>query len=464
MDPRSLVVAANRGPVSFARDEDGQLVTRRGGGGLVTALVPLIEGTGATWIGAAMNDADRAAAAGGVTEVAGLRYRCLDIEPTTYRLAYDTVANAALWFVHHHLFDLPRRPRVDRHWREGWEGYREYNRSFARAVADEAPDGAVVLVQDYHLTLVAAELSAKRPDLRTVHFHHTPFADPGWFEVLPDQWREEMLSGLAGFTACGFHSDRWRRSFLACCQAAGIEPPEVFVSALPAAAEDLAGVARSGACQAEGEAIEALTEGRKLIVRVDRMELSKNIVRGFFAFDELLDRHPELRGEVIFAAYCYPSREGIVDYLAYHQEVISAVEMVNQRWARGGWTPIVLHDQDNFPRSVAALQRYDVLLVNPVRDGLNLVAKEGALLNRQGGLLVLSRQAGVWDELGEAALGVNPFDITATAEAMAVALAMPEPERSERSAATAAAAGSRSLRQWLDDQLVAAGVDPGLSG
>jgi trehalose 6-phosphate synthase len=457
MDGSGLVIAANRGPVSFARSASGELEPRRGGGGLVASLAPLLEGSGATWVGAAMSEADREAAAGGAVETAGIRYRCLDIDPATYQMAYDVIANSALWFAHHHLWDLPRRPRIDRYWHQAWDGYRAYNEAFARAIADEAPEGAVVLAQDYHLSLMATDLADKRPDLKLVHFHHTPFADPSWLSVLPDQWVQELLSGLAAYQSCGFHSARWERSFLACCDEFLGRRPPTFVSGLPAAVEDLRRIAASEDAEREAARLDQVIGDRQVIVRVDRMELSKNILRGFLAYDEMLSRRPELRGRVVFLAFCYPSRETLADYASYHQEVETTVDLVNRHWGDEKWTPIVLQAQDNFPRSVAALGRYDVLLVNPVRDGMNLVAKEGALLNQRNGVLVLSRQAGAWDELGKHAIGVNPFDISETADALAHALGLPAEERAERNRGTARAASARSLSDWLDDQLTAAG-------
>ncbi|HET6809499.1 MAG TPA: trehalose-6-phosphate synthase [Acidimicrobiales bacterium] len=456
MDPARLVIASNRGPVSFARDRDGRLVARRGGGGLVASLGPLVAGTDATWVAAAMGDADREAAADGVAEADGFRFRCLDIDPATYRAAYDVVANSTLWFLHHHLWDLPRRPRFDRHWREAWEGYRAYNEAFARALADEAPDGATVLVQDYHLCLVAPKLVAKRPDLRPVHFHHTPFCSPEWLEVLPDDVATELIEGLAAYDACGFHSPRWEAGFRACADRVLGSSPPTFVAPLPPAAASLERVAASEACAEEGRRLEERVGDRRLIVRVDRMEPSKNIVRGFFAYDELLAARAELREKVSFFAFCYPSREGLAEYLGYHREVEAAAEMVNGRWGTESWTPVVLFDDDNFPRSVAALQRYDVLLVNPVRDGMNLVALEGPVVNRHDGIVALSRQAGAWDVLSGAAEGLNPFDVAGTAEALGAALDLPGPERRERSGAIRERVGSLDLHDWLDTQVSSA--------
>lgn len=451
-----LVVVSNRGPVSFQRDPDGELVARRGAGGLVSGIGPLVAGTGATWIAAALSEDDRAAAAGGVVEAAGFRARLLAVDPDVMRQAYDVVGNATLWFAHHGLWELARRPRFDRRFAAAWEGYRAYHDAFADAVAESAPEGAAVLVQDYHLALLGPRLAARRPDLRTVHFSHTPFAPPEWLRVLPRWAAADLLAGMAGHHACGFHCRRWEEDFLASCRWLGQEPPATFVAPLGPDPDDLAGVAGSTAGVDALRTLEAEVGDRRFVVRVDRIELSKNLLRGFWAFDDLLEHHPEWREHVVFGAFVYPSREGLPEYLAYRQEVEAVVRVVNERWSSPGWTPILLDTGDDFPRSVAALRRADVLLVNPIRDGLNLVAKEGALLSERDAVLALSNEAGAWDELGPTALEVDPFDVAGTAEVLHEALSMDTGHRRAQAEARRQAVAARTPAGWLADQLAAA--------
>jgi trehalose 6-phosphate synthase len=454
---RPVVLLSNRGPVSFRRDGD-ELVARRGAGGLVSGIGPVVAETGATWIAAAMSDEDREAATGGVVEAAGFRTGLLSIDPTTYRMAYDVVCNATLWFVHHGLFDLARRPRFDHRWPEAWAAYREVNEAFAAAAAEVAPPDAAVLVQDYHLALVGPMLRRARPDLRTVHFSHTPFAGPDGLRVLPDGIAVELLEGMAGHDACGFHTARWADRFRASCEELLGRTPTTAVSPLAPDPDDIAAVAASPACAEELAQLEAVVGDRRLLVRVDRVELSKNLLRGFLAYDDLLERHPEWREHVVFVAFVYPSREGLPEYLAYRQEVESLVRRLLDKWSTPTWTPLVLEISDDFPRSVAALRRCDVLLVNPIRDGLNLVAKEAMLVNERGAALVLSTEAGAWDEIGDAgAIPVNPFDVAGTADALAAALAMDDGERRRRAGALRERVGSRTPADWLADQLTAAG-------
>jgi trehalose 6-phosphate synthase len=451
-----IVLVSNRGPLSFEEAPDGTLEARRGAGGLVSGIGPLVASTGATWLAAAISDGDRAAAAKGTMDAEGFRVRLLAIDPETYRLAYDVVSNQALWFAHHGLWDRAHQPTFDRSWGEAWEAYRSLNGSFAYAVAEEAPEGAVVLVQDYHLCLVAGQLAAHRPDLRCVHFAHTPFAPPAWLADLPDDTVAELLHGLAAHTACGFHTQRWAEDFRASARDLADLAPKTFVSPLASDPADIRGVAASPQCASALVDLQATVGDRLVIGRVDRIELTKNLVRGFEAFDELLAGHPEHRGRVVFVAGAYPSRTGVPAYAEYREEVHRTVDRVNERWATEDWTPIVLDVEDDHPRSVALLRRADVLLVNPIRDGLNLVASEGALVNERDAVLALSPEAGAWERLHEPCLRVTPFDLAGTADVLHRALTMPADERRDRATRLRALAEARTPEHWLADQLAAA--------
>jgi trehalose 6-phosphate synthase len=455
------VVVSNRGPLAF-HVEDGVPVAGEVAGGLAGSLHPLLTGTGATWVACAMGDADRQASAAGLMVEPGLQIELVEPEADLYNMAYNVVSNAILWFAHHHLFDAARRPRADRRWIEAWEAYREFNHLFTERVAKVAPEGGRVLVQDYHLALTGAELARLRPDLRTVHFTHTPFADPSVLRMLPTAVTSEMLQSMAAFGACGFHTERWATSYRAGQAELGDVPPggpvTTFASALSTDHDRLMAEAEHPAVATALERIEAEVGGtdRQVIVRVDRMELSKNLLRGFWAFEELLDTEPARRERVVFVALAYPTRQGLAEYLAYQNEVEATVARINDRWGTPGWTPIVLKVEDDYHRSLAALTRSDVLLVNPVRDGLNLVAKEGPLLNDRNGVLALSREAGAFEELRGAALEVNPFDVTETAAVLARALDMDGDERASRASSLRSVILGHRPADWFEDQRRAA--------
>jgi trehalose 6-phosphate synthase len=454
------VLVSNRGPLAFHL-EDGVPVAGTSAGGLAGSMHPLVVGTGATWVAAAMGDADRMAAAGGLMVEDGLRIELVEPEADVYNLAYNVVSNSMLWFCHHHLFDAVRRPRADQRWLEAWDAYREFNLLFAERVAKVAPEGGRVLVQDYHLALMGSDLARLRPDLRTTHFTHTPFADPSVLRMLPTAVGHELMTSMAGFGACGFHTERWAASYRADLEMVlGPTAPgaPTFVSPL---STDPVKLANAAAEPAVGRALTRIEDrvggsDRQVIVRVDRMELSKNLLRGFWAFEELLELQPHRRERVVFVALAYPTRMGLPEYLAYQNEVESTVERINNQWGTPGWTPIVLEVEDDYPRSLAALTRYDVLLVNPVRDGLNLVAKEGPLVNTRNGVLALSREAGAFEELAPASLELNPFDVSGTASVMAEALDMDPGLRAERAARLRQLILARHPADWLQSQLDAA--------
>jgi trehalose 6-phosphate synthase len=456
-----LLILSNRGPLSVRRGPDGTLTTRRGGGGLVVTLGPGAERDAALWIAAGVGADDAEAAERGLFDGgggdAGFRVRPVMIDPADYRAYYGVVANQTLWFCLHGLWDLPRRPRFDRHWWSAWERFRQVNEQFAAAASDAAARGATVLVQDYQLALVPGLLADRRPDLRTAAFVHTPWCSPQELAVLPDAVAADILAGLASGGACGFHSERWADAFSACCQERLGWAPNAFVSPAATDVDDIRTVAASDECARELARLESAAGDRQLIVRVDRIELSKNVLRGFWAFDELLHARPDLRGRVAFAAMVYPSRLGLAEYLAYGQEIRALAVQVNAKWGDQQVAgPILLESEDNHPGSVAALRRADVTLVNPIRDGLNLVAKEGPLVNERDGVLVLSHQAGAWDELGEHAIGVNPFDVAGTAAALAAALDLPAAERATRSRALRKVINARSPLDWFDELRAAA--------
>ncbi|MGH8972751.1 MAG: alpha,alpha-trehalose-phosphate synthase (UDP-forming) [Acidimicrobiia bacterium] len=450
-----MIVVSHRGPVSFSVEKDGSFSSSRGAGGVVSGLAPLLSGTGATWVAAAMSDDDRAAVMVGEASVPGLDLVLLDLDPRLHGQHYDVVSNATLWPLFHGMFDLVRRPRFDHRFREAWDAYVAVNDAFASATAKAAAEGDVVLVQDYQLALVPGALRKSRPDLRLAHFTHTPFCGPEGIRVLPEAVATELCGSMAAVPA-GFHTRRWVRNYAGAVAevlspSAAVTTP--FATALGPDPADLAEAAASPEAQAAAARFADLVGDRTVVVRVDRLEPSKNIARGFAAYDLLLETRPEWRERVVFVALAYPSRENLPEYLAYRQEVEQAANRVNQRWGTAGWQPVVLDTNDDYPTSIAALGGYDVLMVNPVRDGLNLVAKEGPLLNQRDGVLCLSRGAGAFEELGPAAVEIHAFDILQGASALHTALSMPAGERAARAERLKALAGARTPAQWLEDLL-----------
>jgi trehalose 6-phosphate synthase len=450
-----ILVASNRGPISYALDESGTLKAKRGGGGLVSGLSAIGPEAGALWVCSALGDGDREAVRRGVGEEG---VRMLDIPADVHEDAYNGVANSVLWFVSHMLYQTPLEPAFDAEFRRQWASFETYNRAFAEALAEEAAQGAAVLVQDYHLTLAPRMLRELRPDLRIGHFSHTPWAPPEYFRLLPDDIAAQLLGGILGADRAAFLTQRWADAFTDCCHAVlgpGIPSgTRIGVHGLGADADFLR--KRSHEADVDERMVslrEQIGEGRKAIVRVDRTELSKNIVRGLLAFRELLEDQPSWRERVVHVALAYPSRQDLTVYRDYMTEVQRLANEINSQYGTPGWTPVVLHLKDDFARSLAAYRLADVALVNPIRDGMNLVAKEVPVVSDEGCALVLSREAGAYEELGDNAIVVNPFDVSGTARALHEALSMPRDERAERTKRLAAAATALPPAQWFLDQL-----------
>ncbi|MGW1704844.1 alpha,alpha-trehalose-phosphate synthase (UDP-forming) [Streptomyces sp. NPDC002206] len=448
-----VLVASNRGPVSYALSEDGSISAKRGGGGLVSGLSAVED---KLWVCAALDDGDREAVRRGIAEPG---VRMLDIDADVHADAYNGIANSVLWFVHHMLYQTPLDPVFDAEFRRQWASFEAYNLAFAQALAEEAGEGAAVLVQDYHLALVPGMLRDLRPDLRIGHFSHTPWAPADYFRLLPDDIAEQLLRGMLGADRAAFLTRRWADAFTACCTEVlgGTGRTRIGVHGLGADADFL----RRRAHQPDvAERMAILREqvggtGRKTIVRVDRTELSKNIVRGLLAYRELLNTRPQWLKRVVHVAFAYPSRQDLAVYREYTAEVQRLADDINEAYGTPDWTPVLLHVNDDFARSLGAYRLADVALVNPIRDGMNLVAKEVPVVSDHGCALVLSREAGAYEELGADAIVVNPYDVSATAAALHAALTMPDGERAERTKRLAAAATALPPQQWFLEQLEA---------
>ena len=459
---KPLVVVSNRGPMGFRRSEDGLLEEVRGAGGLVTALRPLVDRGDVTWVASAMGEVERELAAGGAREersAAGtpFRLRFVAHEPEAYRQFYGVVANPVLWFVQHRLWELKQDPGADLTgpWRDG---YLVANRALAEAaIAELDRDGdAALYVHDYHLYVVPALVREARPSARIAFFVHIPWVGPDAWSVLAPDIARAVHEGLLSCDSVGFHTERWRTAFVESCEALlgrGAEA-ERRSHANPIAVDpgefDL--LARSAAVQARRGELRA-DRPEILVVRVDRTDPAKNAVRGFAAFGRLLEREPDLRGRVVLLALLDPSRQEIPEYADYRRLTEQAAQRVNDRFGGAGWRPVRLEVRDDFPASVAAYTEYDVLLANPVMDGLNLVAKEAPLVNDRDGVLVLSREAGAYAELEDWVIGVDPLDVDEQADALARAISMPREERRHRLAGIRRQVREHDIEAWAAREL-----------
>ncbi len=463
----TLLVASNRGPLSVVSVEHGDDEVRRGGGGLVSGMqAALGQSPDAVWVCAAMNERERSLARQAPhARLAELDFapaeldedfgvRMLAIDAVTFRNAYNGIANATLWFVLHQLYDLPKAPIFDAAWRRQWASYVRYNQAFAQALAEEAAPEARVMIQDYHLFLAPRMLRTMRPDVRIGHFTHTPWVSPDYFALLPDDVAWALVDGMLGADVLGFHTERWAGQFRATChQVVGRVPDGVHAFPLGVDAVELRERAGRRDVTSALARLDEVVGDRQVIGRVDRTELSKNVWRGLLAYRELLRTHPEWHGRVVHAIYNNPSREDLPEYREYTASIERLAAQIVDDFGTEDWTPLQLEIVDDYPGALAVLRRSDVLFVNSIRDGMNLVVLEGLVLSERHPAVVLSRETGAAETLGADALQVNPFDVSATAEALHAALVSSDSERAERAERMTAAAVRLPPVQWFQAQL-----------
>ena len=468
-----LVLVSNRGPVTFQAGGEVQ----RGSGGLVTTLTGLASHREAIWIASAMNefDAEVSREHGGgafpVRSPAGGEYqvRLVVSDPDAYDRFYNEFANPMLWFIQHYLWDLSNAPDIRREEIEAFEfGYNVVNEDLARAVVEQL-DGAVepvVMVHDYHLYTLPDLVRRARPDVFLHHFIHIPWTQPDSWRVLPTRIREEIYAGLLANDIIGLHTRSYRHNFLQCCHdlmdldvdfergLVRYGEREIWVRAYPLPIDHKA-TRQIAQSPRVAEFEQELLRRRRdyMILRVDRADLSKNVLRGFSAFDLFLEQHPEFSERVTFMAQLMPSRTDVPQYAEYLERIEALVAVVNHRHGTPDWMPIQLKLRDDLDEAMAAYKHYDVLLVNAMFDGMNLVAKEGPIVNEREGVSILSENTGAHEELGEYALSVNPFDIQELANSIYAALTMDPGERARRARGLVEIVTSRDPGDWIDEQL-----------
>lgn len=477
---RGLIIAANRGPVTFSRSPEGLLGFQRGGGGLVTALTGLCRHTSdATWIACSRTPEDAEWQQGLVDlgQENEVQVHFLDPGEDAYEAYYNVIANPLLWFLHHSMWDVPRAPIIDRATWQAWEdGYVAVNQLFAQAIArhvkaTERP--TLVMLQDYHLYLVARQLrDALRHQQRpiTLHFVHIPWPGPEYWRILPPAMRQGILDSLCALDVVGLQTQEDAQNFLRTCESLLPEAAVNYrrnrvwyknhathVRDFPISIEvdALRRLAASQEVAEQESEIRSIVGEQKLILRIDRIEPSKNILRGFLAFEEMLELYPEYCGQVKFLALLVPSRMDLTEYQNYLDDLMAIAGRINARHGSSEWEPVRVLVGDSYARAVAAMQLYDVLLVNAIVDGMNLIAKEGPVLNQQNGVLILSERAGARQQLESGALVVSPCDVYATAEALHQALSMSQEERVEKATRLRWLIEREDITAWLCRQLEA---------
>jgi trehalose 6-phosphate synthase len=475
VDSSPLIIVSNRGPAQFERDENGERTVRRGGGGLVTALSGLVSHRDALWIASAMTDEDIAVSeeTDGAAELSidGIDYKVCMVgsDPQAYERFYNVIANPILWFIQHYLWDLSNAPDIRQEELDAWDyGYQEVNRDIAEAVVKqiEGREDPLVMLHDYHLYTAPRMIREQRPDVFLHHFVHIPWSQPDSWRVLPNRIRDAIFDGLLANDIIGFHTVAYCINFLRCCDelleaevdygngevrhAGGSTIARAYPLGIDAERLERA-AASPEVAEAEREVLER--RRKHLIIRVDRADLSKNVLRGFTAFDVFLTQHPEFREEVTFIAHLQPSRQDVPEYAEYLERIEALVAVVNHRHGTTDWMPIDLRIYENFYDAVARYKHFDLLMVNSIFDGMNLVAKEAPAVNTRDGVLMLSENTGSHQELWDYVISVNPFDIEEQAQAIYRALTMPAEQRRAWSEGLKEIIYSRNPGDWVDDQL-----------
>jgi len=468
----SPIILSNRAPVEPR--SGGQLVS--GAGGLVKALTSLANATKASWVSAARTEIERELAASGrslgsdANADQAFPIFFAPTDPAAYDLHYAVISNPLLWFAHHYLWNIAIEPVVDQSIYKAWfDGYRVINAAIAEralSISRQLPRRPLFLTQDYQLYLAPEHIRSALPDAAMQHFIHVPWPEPRYMKVLPAAMREGIFKGLLANDIIGLQTSLDVHNFLRCCvELMGLRVVEaegavlsggrvVWVRAYPVSI-DVDAMRQLGESPAvrELEAEVAAWRPEKLIVRVDRTDPSKNLIRGFLAYERLLEDHPEYQGRVTLWAFLQPSRQDVDAYRQYLELVRSTVARINTRFGNEAWEPTRLDLGEDIHRALAAYRSYDVLLVNPILDGMNLVAKEGPVVNQRSGVLVLSESAGAHEELGTHGVSINPFDVEVTARAIHRALQMSPVERVERSDAINQIVATNDVARWIRHQL-----------
>lgn len=470
-----IVIVSNRGPFSFSV-VNGEPKAKRGDGGLVTAITSVVQNYDILWVSCALSRGDRQwlAEVGPQTQtIDDMQIRLLDPDQNDYRNYYNVISNPLLWFVQHQLYDAPRYPIIDRGTRQAWStGYAGINRQLAATVAESLRGYAgpvIVMVQDYQLYLVPQFLRELLGDRVYIHFFlHIPWPGPDAWAVFPMAIRRQLLLGLLNADRVGFQTARDTRRFLQTCvenlpevrvtkpwRQLGLTNRTIDAQPYPISV-DVAGLRAQVATprvQQRMAALRSMRGTRQLILRVDRVEPSKNILRGLIAYRSFLNAYPEFVGKVYYLALLVPSRTEVTEYRNYLRDITGLAGEINATYGEEDWEPVRIMLGNNYERALAALSEYDVLFVNPLADGMNLVAKEGVVLNQRNGVLILSEQAGAAEELGDDALIVSPFDVYDMREALHRALTMDLAERQERAERLAAQVEQNTIHHWFSRQL-----------
>jgi trehalose 6-phosphate synthase len=459
-----VVLASDRGPVTFVA-RAGEPVAERGRGALVSSLEAATRSLNArvTWISTTTCRWDARAAASIYASGSADPDISLDavyVDPDLYWAYYDDVGVRLLWFAHHNLWGELAVPEVVDV--AALDAYQQVNRLIAERAAGAWRPNSLVLLQDYQLAVAPRALRSLAPTQPIAHITYTPFGSPASFRRLPEQVLRMTVDGMLGANLVGFLGRQWADDFLACCELTDVKVDaerglvrhrggETWVRCYPLGV-DVEEVAREESMPGtpDGRSADAYPKNVRRIMWGGRLDPAKNAIRGFRAFELLLERRPELRGSIVFTALFVPSRDRVPEYRSYAGRLAAEIDRINTRFPGS----IETHIGKSRDEYLAELQAYDVLLVNSLRDGMNLVALDGPTVNMRDGCVVLSSATGSADLLGEDALLLrDPRSVEETSQLLDRALAMPASERRQRVARMRSVIRAHRPDRWIADQI-----------
>jgi len=448
---------------------------KTGAGGMIPTLLPIMEKAKGIWIASAMNDADAEMAEKyqqskiPVPEDNPKFYVSLIIHDSNeYHEFYNVMNNPLIWFIHHYMWNLYNTPKIDENIHNAWKSYENINQKFAEKIIHEVNScekKPLILLQDFQLEICPGYIREQFKDIFLSHFIHIPWPQPDYFQIFPDYIRKSMIEGLLSNNIIGFHIKKYIKNFLMTCESYAdhidwendivyYNGRKTYVKKYPISVDDkkLIESSKSEKVLKYEEYVKKIKGSNFLFYRTERTDPSKNIIRGFNAYDIFLEKYPEFQEKVTFFITGVTTRQDVKEYRDYKVEVNEIIDDINNKYSKNGWKPIVPHFDADYSLVIAAFKNYDCLLVNSIYDGMNIVPKEGSIVNENNGILILSETTGAYDELKDYSININAFDIKDTVDALYQAVMMSHEERGERLAGLKKIISSYNVYSWMGEQ------------
>ncbi len=473
---KNFIVASNRGPIEFFYENSGKIGMKPGAGGIVPTLVPVMENVGGTWIASALNDADIEMARKFKDnkipvplENPNFHVPLLILDQKKYNEFYNKFHNPLLWFIYHYMWNLPETPEISEEIHESWRSYEYVNQKFAEKIIEEVNSSEkepLIMLQDTHLQTCPAYIREKFDDIFLSQFIHIPWPQPDYLSIFPQYIEKAIVEGLLSNNHIGFHIKRYVKNFLMSSEKYAEEVDfknnivhydgrKIFVKNYPISVDSykLTNLAKSKEVLKKEQYVKKIKGNNFLIYRTERTDPSKNIVRGFKAYDLFFQKHPEFKEKVTFFITGVSTRENVKEYQDYKQNVNNIIKEINEKYSKNGWKPIVPHFDAEYSLVTAAFKNYDCLLINSIHDGMNIVPKEGSIVNENNGILIISETTGAYDELKEDSININALDISSTADAIYKAVTMEQEERKQRLNGLKNTIKEYDVYKWIGEQL-----------